>query len=427
MPPVDVAAAIVPARSMATAPTVPARVSARRWRCRSVTRSAGSQSSTPSARARSSAPGPTKKLWRPDSMMRRARVIGFRIPGHAGDRAVAERVAVHDRRVHLDRAGRREDRAAPGVEARVVLEARTAASTASSAWPPAVERRPRRRDGLRGCRRAPRARPSRGSAPAPPWTISAGHAACHRSRASASTISAVIVNEHARARTTQARRPRPPHRRLPSLPAARPPPRGRRRRPAAPLPRPGVLGAPAARLRRSRGARAAGRARPAAHGGNRTGRMFTGDRSGDWLFHALWKAGLLQPADVRARGRRPAPPRRLDHRGAAVRAARQQASARRDGALPAVPAGGAARCCRRARRRGAGQDRMGRLPPRAARARSARAPAAARASATAPKPACPTARSLLGTFHPSQQNTFTGKLTRPMLIAVLRRAHRLAR
>ena len=77
---------------------------------------------------------------------------------------------------------------------------------------------------------------------------------------------------------------------------------------------------------------------PAAHGGNRTGRMFTGDRSGDVLFAALHARRPGQPADRRAPRRRAGAARHPDHRGRALRPAGQQADPGRAGHLRAVAA-----------------------------------------------------------------------------------------
>jgi uracil-DNA glycosylase family 4 len=167
---------------------------------------------------------------------------------------------------------------------------------------------------------------------------------------------------------------------------------------------------------------------PAAHGGNRTGRVFTGDRSGDWIFAALWRAGLasqptsthigdgLELTDVRV--------------GAAVRCAppanaptpeeRDTCSpwlARELELLPrlrvVVVLGGFGWTALWPVLAGAGYE----LPrPRPAFGHGV--------EVTLPGRRGPL--TLLGCYHVSQQNTFTGKLTEPMLDAVLSRATELA-
>jgi uracil-DNA glycosylase family 4 len=157
---------------------------------------------------------------------------------------------------------------------------------------------------------------------------------------------------------------------------------------------------------------------PAAHGANRTGRIFTGDRSGDWLFAALFRAGYAnQPTSVSADDG-------LALSGAWVTAAVRCAPPgnrptpdERDRCLPylgrelellddarAVVVLGQFACSAVAGLYG--------LRPRPRFAHLAEHP-------------LPGGRTLLCSYHPSQQNTFTGRLTEGMLDAVFARARAL--
>jgi uracil-DNA glycosylase family 4 len=163
---------------------------------------------------------------------------------------------------------------------------------------------------------------------------------------------------------------------------------------------------------------------PAAHGGNRTGRIFTGDRSGDFLFAAVHACGLSnQPGSVSADDGL----RLRDLYVAAVNRcappANRPTPQERDNCLPYLA------------REIALLDRLRVIVPLGSFAwdGTLRALAAIGVSMPRPRPAFGHRGHvrlgryhLLGSYHPSQQNTFTGKLTMAMLEDVLRRAVALA-
>ena len=162
---------------------------------------------------------------------------------------------------------------------------------------------------------------------------------------------------------------------------------------------------------------------PAAHGGNRTGRMFTGDRSGEWLFGALHRAGLAnQPTFERADDGLKLTDAYLTAVVRCAPPANKPAPVERDACLPYLV------------------EELELLSGITVvlTLGSFAWDGALRALATLGHPAAPPrprfghgaeARvgpyALLGCYHPSQQNTFTGKLTREMLDAVFARAREL--
>jgi uracil-DNA glycosylase family 4 len=170
---------------------------------------------------------------------------------------------------------------------------------------------------------------------------------------------------------------------------------------------------------------------PAAHGGNRTGRMFTGDRSGDWLFASLHKAGFAnQPTSVHRRdglklincyitavlhcappANKPLPIEISNCRRYLVREVELLTGARVIVALGRI-AFDSTLAVTEAIQRGRDSGPAGRREKRPRFAHGAEFTLA-------------TGQTLIASFHPSQQNTFTGRLTEEMLDGVFARAREI--
>jgi uracil-DNA glycosylase family 4 len=166
---------------------------------------------------------------------------------------------------------------------------------------------------------------------------------------------------------------------------------------------------------------------PAAHGANRTGRVFTGDRSGDFLFAALWRTGFANQPFSRARddgltlsdawitaavrcappANRPTPQERENCLPWSVAELQLLSEVRVIVCLGAFAWDAALRLTAAL----AGPDAVPRRPrPRFAHGAELEGER----------------YRMLGCYHPSQQNTFTGRLTEAMIDAVLERARVMA-
>ncbi len=157
---------------------------------------------------------------------------------------------------------------------------------------------------------------------------------------------------------------------------------------------------------------------PAAHGANRTGRMFTGDRSGDWLYRALHRAGYANQAEAVSRDDG------LQLDGAWITAPVKCAPPQNQ------PSSDERRNCRRfLERELAALDRVTVIVVLGGVGYAA----IARELGIRPRPkfghgveiALAGGRTVLCSYHVSQQNTFTGRLTEPMLDDVFARARAL--
>jgi uracil-DNA glycosylase family 4 len=157
---------------------------------------------------------------------------------------------------------------------------------------------------------------------------------------------------------------------------------------------------------------------PAAHGGNRTGRIFTGDRSGDWLFASLYRCGLSnQPTSI--------------HTGDGLRLQNVFIAA----AVRCVPPKNKPTAEERDNCLGYAARELELLPTRVIVCLGSFAwDAAARLCNLRPRPRfghgelarTPSGQALLGCYHPSQQNTFTKKLTEEMTDAIFSQARELS-